>query len=1166
MCCFFQITSRLLLTSDSPSGIYVTSASVEHCAGVPLGRTLKVVSDSSRLPIRSTSAVHKNDARCGSFGHCRTSSAAGGPHRSPAGESLEHRRSDWPGDDGFPPHVKQVDCESGYAETVRTLSVDHADPSCASSPDVSLIVAASSRSRQPNRNGRVEVDNNEDESQRNVDDRSTTSSGDDRVLRAVLEADSALRQHQTAMDGTTMQHPSSTTRTIIVEHPVKVVVVGSGSEKSTSSNNAASYSTSAATLNDVNRRSSLPLSMIGVESDVSSPGGGSMTRVNVIFDDDDNDDGENRDDDDDIDHNNEDADDDELLIQHLDQGRVLSPSGEVLWSPDDDDNVERSNVGKYEIEVIEHRATRTSTVLVPNTALDSSSSSSSSSLLDRNEITAMAADESSEDANDTRNRDTAVVGKKSYSVGGASHQPSSTVPAAAATGRFTPTARSVASSTATRELGTQTIQDGSTQTDTEQWTQTSPNRVAGRPTNFDWRQNDEELSTNGGSLYQHAVDYQPFGTHEATMSRPIGNRGSSFGRAKRASFDSRLDNGDVIASAMTNGGFLHPGYGRDGLFDQRDFSQQTPAHSTTQTPIRVRLGVGSVPDLRERFPDPFGVGSFESTSMIAPGQSFMQRDVRLDYGSLTRTADDHRGDSRNFGTQTFGQPSACHTADSQTQTTVDVSDRESVSGTSEHSATVRHRRNTNSTSHGSASKRHSHSSGTTKKRTAKNQLKVGRDDVDVESEVQSRRSHRSGRNAEEDSQVGRSSMSGTDSSRKDLIRLMLHEIRDLRTRAANSIAGDSDAGQRPSKKSTEVNRSHHHQHRGQLQRHEEKRHRETHSGRRRSKDEKYNHGNGDRLATTTAGFGEVDPLRTSTRRHRPKRRHSVESYMEDRRNASFPLYTGNSATLGSRASFHNNRWSSSDAFPFGQRRAITPPPNAYGRFGSTEYGSRPVQRQDSSRAQLADGHTAHHVGSFLPPTQQQQQHQQRNAGGYGDAPTFNDFHRPVATTSSPIIFIPETQAMATPATVVPDSTVTVPPTTFLLVAGPSQVHAAAGSAVATGTATTEVTSQHTLTTTNPDTDRSSAAEHHRHQHRHHDDQRHHHRHHRHPHEQSSSRQHRVDDQTRPPRAHSRHNRKPTAFGGMPADVVSLAAAEREVEKMKRLTSSIRKHSPQAVGS
>lgn len=1089
------------------------------------------------------------------------------------------RRDDWTTIDTG---SELADCESGYGETVLSLSTEFGDFSGASTARSAVVDPSDPsvlRRSWPTGAALAEHDGvgASAASQRIADNDSTSSrteSDEVRVMQAILEADSALRRQQ-QLDMESTDGTSVSQRTITVEHPVKVKVVGN-------ENTAAIHKASSAA-----GGTPFPPTVGGLEMDASAAAHRQMTRINVIFDDGDdreNHDGEYAGDDSVFaasmssrcrtDANgNETNDDDDLLMQRLDDGRLLvdSASGEVLWSPNNAaDHLERSSAGKYEIEVIEHQATRTSTVLVPNTAIDSSSSSTESLPDDERRSEVNGEDEKSKSLLGRRTAATSEKDSRSRlsntmtKTGTVSRRSSrAAVLSDTDDDGHDQTVRS-AMSTVTRELGTQTIQDCSTQTDVEQSTQTSPSRSTDRLDGYD-------LRTTAGRSPTFLVDDRDMNrSYDAARLGQTGDRGRSSSPGFGRRFDSGA--GGLVTSRSVD--FQRQFLDQHGWpIDQQDFAQQTPAHNATQTPIRIRLGTSSAArDAGAQLLNHYSVGEL-GESVLALGTPYLPVENAWNAGSFVAggSGATRMAESRNFGTQTFGQLTGNLTADSETQTALNgrmrtfPSTADSAGGfdsCSERTSSVRHRRHGERSSHGagsSSSKRHSHSSTAARSSKHKHRRKTGGEANDDESVDESRRSQRDP--DAESSVVGRSSVQGTDPGRKELIKLMLHEIRALKEKAASSIAGDTVNGDRTGKKSTE---RHLHQQPQRLdvdgrsasntRKEKHGKHRYESSTSRHEARRLPQHGYGDRLAVNQRGPFDVGVDRSAARHRRTPRRHSIESYLSQRRSSPSPVRAGGvewpTDQRVSRRQLESFNCFHPDAFPVRPRRAVTAPPYTRLRHPSESFHRRAMYGEQRFPI---DNMQAVNSGRRLPAIPPQQQQQLGFIPGMAAAaPNFTSVAQPIVNASSPIIFVPEVQITPAAETAVAAASTVPAPSSFVLIAGTPNL--------TTGVATPAPASHPAPMPTSavpPDSShRRSDGSRHRHHHKHRQSDRHSHSH------------RNGDDQTATSSEKRRHRRKSTSAerstdGGVSGDIeLSLSQAEREAKTMKRLTASIRKRSPQ----
>jgi len=252
-------------------------------------------------------------------------------------------------------------------------------------------------------------------------------------------------------------------------------------------------------------------------------------------------------------------------------GSVRPDSAEIrrrsLEHDDDDDctlNMETTS-RRRQTEATEHKTTSTSTVSVPNSAVDRSSS----------------------DAEDEQQPATSVNLRSTFW-----HKQSAV-------------ARSISFffvSPHTKDFGTQTVQERWTQTNVEQSTQT------------------DELHLRGGIAEDLQQDGQYCDSVDTVHSR-------------RVQSDQPHDVSDVRDSASTT--------------MMADFAQQTTMTSWTQTPVRLRLGTdGRLADVPDGVP-PMPVTFRRAATDHRVTAGFVNRKVALDNEFDVVQ-------SRDFGTQTFG--------------------------------------------------------------------------------------------------------------------------------------------------------------------------------------------------------------------------------------------------------------------------------------------------------------------------------------------------------------------------------------------------------------------------------------------------------------------------------------------------------------------------------
>ena len=365
--------------------------------------------------------------------------------------------------------------------------------------------------------------------------------------------------------------------------------------------------------------------VIGVhDSDWSIQDQSSLMRVNVELDNDDNyNDGDDDDDDGD--------DDDGRSSGRCSEGNKTASAADLFWSADDSSLDIRGHQAKYEMEVVEQEATRTSIVLMPNTTLSD----------DDEHDDDVDATLEVEDKKESVNLEQTVVRMADISIAGS----------------LDASRGNVNMSTQPQEVvvkmnfGTQTLRHRSTQTNVDQSTQAGQGRIQKRGTKT--LQREEGLPRSEEPRRRYGMQEQ---------------RDKFSGMYSK---DSHVTTDDIRQREMD------PNASRRN--EMKNFGQQTLSNSFTQTPLLIRLSGGCGDPEGLKFGNALCSFDFANDGelllqpLILPsthdsGDRHLARvhqTDQLNNDVISRDPDDVM--SRDFATQTFGQMSNS-VDDVQTQT------------------------------------------------------------------------------------------------------------------------------------------------------------------------------------------------------------------------------------------------------------------------------------------------------------------------------------------------------------------------------------------------------------------------------------------------------------------------------------------------------------------
>ena len=365
--------------------------------------------------------------------------------------------------------------------------------------------------------------------------------------------------------------------------------------------------------------------VIGVhDSDWSIQDQGSLMRVNVELDNDDNyDDGDDDDGDD---------DDNGRSSGRCSEGNKTASAADLFWSADDSSLDIRGHQAKYEMEVVEQEATRTSIVLMPNTTLSDDEEHDDD--VDATPEVEVKKEFGNLEQTVVRIADLSIAGSLGTSRGNVnmSTQPQEVV--------------------MKMNFGTQTLRHRSTQTNVDQSTQAGQGRIQKRGT--------KTLPRDG--LPRSEEPRRRYGMQE--------QRDKFSGMYSK---DPHVTTDD-IRQRETDPTFLN-----SRRNEKKDFGQQTLANSFTQTPLLIRLNGGCGDPEGLKFGNALCSFDFANDGelllqpLILPtthdsGDRHLARVHQTDKlkdDVISRDPDDVM--SRDFATQTFGQMSNS-VDDVQTQT------------------------------------------------------------------------------------------------------------------------------------------------------------------------------------------------------------------------------------------------------------------------------------------------------------------------------------------------------------------------------------------------------------------------------------------------------------------------------------------------------------------
>jgi len=276
----------------------------------------------------------------------------------------------------------------------------------------------------------------------------------------------------------------------------------------------------------------------------------------------------------------DDEDDKSLASEYLRSAhdQTHSQSSEVIWSPDDLTAEMLEHNSKYDMEVIEHEATRMSTMLVPNTALDSDSSEN-------------------EDVNESTMDNIRSVFDDAVSCHSGITEPDP-----------------YQSTLSVRESGTQTLRNRTTQTDVERETQT------------------DTQTTPVAQITMSSTSRLDI----PSLGYPLQLAENRFAECRHES----TDRNKRLTPTTSN------------------FSQQTPVHNATQTPVLLRLSARGNTNLSD------------GSMLFSNGNDDYDFDQHLFQQTLSNVEDNvpNQMSFKSFGTQTFGQMTNNDTITVQTQT------------------------------------------------------------------------------------------------------------------------------------------------------------------------------------------------------------------------------------------------------------------------------------------------------------------------------------------------------------------------------------------------------------------------------------------------------------------------------------------------------------------
>lgn len=367
------------------------------------------------------------------------------------------------------------------------------------------------------------------------------------------------------------------------------------------------------------------------------------------------------------------------------------------------------------------------------------------------------------------------------------------------------------------------------------------------------------------------------------------------------------------------------------LFETLDFGQQTPSDSATQTPLLLRLGASAVFPAAQQ--DMYFLADMDASD--ADGGIFLQP---LAFGT-PRDAD--AASAREFGTQTFGQVTdtpqhvETQTADQENQRTVSFK---------------KPRHHKKESGHRKGHEKSKHRSRDEKNRTEK-------------------KSNRKSEHEDESFQ--------SDSSRTDLLKLMLHQVRSIKGEVLEKL------GERPSEPEEihQDNHNHHHRKSHRKAKEKSKGEEDSRASSRRSRTERPESG-----SSYTPEFRRLTHRAAEDRQMR--RRHSVESLISE------------SAIQGNYDPHEHRQMNRVRRMT--ENRAKTPPADW-----------KPAYSVGRQQPPAQDALQHFHAAQSLHPSQAGQPEHLINSPWQQHPHLYEPLHQqssPVqVVTTSPIVFIPDSQ-------------------------------------------------------------------------------------------------------------------------------------------------------------